>query len=112
MVAREGAEIGFAYDGDGDRVLAVDADGREFDGDEIVAIAALHLRETGELHGGAAVTVMSNYGFHKAMDEAGIEVATTKVGDRFVIEELLQRAVADRRRAVGPHHLDRLRRDR
>jgi len=90
-VEREGAEIGFAYDGDGDRVLAVDADGREIDGDEIVAIAAMHLKEIGELPGGAAVTVMSNYGFHKAMDEAGIEVATTKVGDRYVIEELLQR---------------------
>ncbi len=90
-VKREGAEIGFAYDGDGDRVLAVDADGREIDGDEIVAIAALHLKEIGELPGGAAVTVMSNYGFHRAMDAAGIEVATTKVGDRYVIEELLRR---------------------
>ena len=90
-VRSEGAEIGFAFDGDGDRVLAVDADGREFDGDEIVAIAALHLKEAGELAGGAAVTVMSNYGFHQAMEEAGVEVATTKVGDRFVIEELLRR---------------------
>ena len=90
-VKREGAEIGFAYDGDGDRVLAVDAEGREIDGDEIVAIAALHLKETGQLPGGAAVTVMSNYGFHRAMDAAGIEVATTKVGDRYVIEELLRR---------------------
>ncbi len=91
VVRREGAELGFAYDGDGDRVLAVDAEGREIDGDEIVAIAALHLKETGELAGGAAVTVMSNYGFHQAMEEAGIEVATTKVGDRWVIEELLRR---------------------
>ncbi len=90
-VRRTGAEIGFAYDGDGDRVLAVDSEGREIDGDEIVAIAALYLREIGELPGGAAVTVMSNYGFHKAMREAGIEVATTKVGDRYVIEELLRR---------------------
>ncbi len=72
-------------------MLAVDAEGREFDGDEIVAIAALHLKETGELAGGAAVTVMINYGFHQAMEEAGIEVATTKVGDRYVIEELLER---------------------
>jgi phosphoglucosamine mutase len=91
VVRSEGAEIGFAFDGDGDRVLAVDAEGREFDGDEIVAVAALHLRESGELRGGAAVTVMSNYGFHQAMEEAGVEVATTKVGDRFVIEELLRR---------------------
>jgi len=90
-VAESGAEIGFAFDGDGDRMLAVDAEGRQFDGDEIIALAALHLRETGELNGGTAVTVMSNYGFHQAMAAAGIEVATTKVGDRFVIEELVER---------------------
>ena len=90
-VAESGAEIGFAFDGDGDRMLAVDGDGREFDGDEIVALAAIHLAEVGELRGGAAVTVMSNYGFHQAMEAAGIEVATTKVGDRFVIEELIER---------------------
>ncbi len=90
-VAEHGAEVGFAFDGDGDRMLAVDGNGRQFDGDEIVALAALHLRESGELPGGVAVTVMSNYGFHQAMEAAGIEVATTKVGDRFVIEELLER---------------------
>jgi phosphoglucosamine mutase len=91
VVRRERAELGFAFDGDGDRVLAVDGEGREFDGDEIVALAALHLQESGRLPGGAAVTVMTNYGFHQAMAEAGIEVATTKVGDRHVIEELLER---------------------
>lgn len=90
-VSEHGAEIGFAFDGDGDRMLAVDGDGRGFDGDETVAVAALHLREAGELRGGVAVTVMSNFGFHKAMEAAGIEVATTKVGDRFVIEELVER---------------------
>ncbi len=90
-VAESGAEVGFAFDGDGDRMLAVDATGREFDGDEIVALAAMHLKEAGELPGGAAVTVMTNYGFHQAMEGAGIEVATTKVGDRFVIEELIDR---------------------
>jgi len=72
-------------------MLAVDSEGREFDGDEIVALAALHLRGSGSLPGGVAVTVMSNYGFHQAMDAAGIEVATTKVGDRYVIEELVER---------------------
>ncbi|HKJ35363.1 MAG TPA: phosphoglucosamine mutase [Solirubrobacterales bacterium] len=91
LVRREGAELGFAFDGDGDRVLAVDGDGEPFDGDEIVALAALHLKDAGELAGGAAVTVMTNYGFHTAMSEAGVEVATTKVGDRYVIEELLER---------------------
>ena len=90
-VRRSGAEIGFAFDGDGDRVLAVDAEGRAFDGDEIVALAALHLKEAGELTGGAAVTVMTNYGFHQAMEAAGIDVATTKVGDRYVIESLVDR---------------------
>ena len=90
-VAEHDAEIGFAFDGDGDRMLAVDSEGREFDGDEIVALAALHLQEAGELRGGAAVTVMSNVGFHQAMERAGVEVATTKVGDRFVIEELVER---------------------
>jgi phosphoglucosamine mutase len=90
-LADSGAELGFAFDGDADRVLAVDRNGRVRDGDEIVAIAALHLREAGREPGGAAVTVMTNYGFHRAMDEAGIEIATTKVGDRYVIEELLKR---------------------
>jgi phosphoglucosamine mutase len=90
-VAESGAEVGFAFDGDGDRMLAVDGNGREFDGDEIVALAAMHLREAGELPGGVAVTVMSNYGFHQAMEATGIEVSTTKVGDRYVIEELVER---------------------
>jgi phosphoglucosamine mutase len=90
-VQGSGAEIGFAFDGDGDRVLAVDANGRVRDGDELIALAAAQLRRSGELDGGVAVTVMTNYGFHSAMADAGIEVATTKVGDRYVIEELLER---------------------
>lgn len=90
-VIESGAEIGFAFDGDGDRMLAVDGEGREFDGDEIVAIAAQHLHREGRLPGGVAVTVMSNYGFHQAMRDSGIEVAVTNVGDRYVIEELLGR---------------------
>jgi len=85
------AELGFAFDGDADRVLAVDREGRVRDGDEIVAIAALHLREADPEPLGTAVTVMTNYGFHRAMEEAGVDVATTKVGDRHVIEELLER---------------------
>ena len=85
------AEIGFAFDGDADRVLAVDATGRVRDGDEMIALIALHLAETGALHGGVAVTVMTNYGFHLAMERAGIEVATTPVGDRYVLAELLKR---------------------
>ncbi|MGI9556885.1 MAG: phosphoglucosamine mutase, partial [Solirubrobacterales bacterium] len=85
------AEIGFAFDGDGDRVLAVDSTGAVRDGDDLVAVSALSLRDAGTLEGGVAVTVMTNYGFHTAMSAAGIEVATTQVGDRHVIEELVRR---------------------
>ena len=85
-------DVGFAFDGDGDRVLAVDRTGAVVDGDELMALAALHLRESGGLPGnGVAVTVMTNYGFHTAMQSAGIEVATTPVGDRHVLAELLRR---------------------
>ena len=85
-------DVGFAFDGDGDRVLAVDGRGTVVDGDELIALAALHLRDAGRLPGnGVAVTVMTNYGFHQAMQEAGIEVATTAVGDRYVLDELRRR---------------------
>jgi phosphoglucosamine mutase len=84
------ADIGFAFDGDADRVLAVDRNGRVHDGDELIALGARHLRAAGSLDG-VAVTVMTNYGFHTAMAAEGIDVATTKVGDRFVIEELRER---------------------
>jgi phosphoglucosamine mutase len=90
MAASE-AEIGFAFDGDGDRLLAVDGSGRVHDGDELIALAARGMAARGELGGGAVVTVMSNYGFHQAMEEAGIEVAVTQVGDRYVIDEMLRR---------------------
>lgn len=84
-----GHALGLAFDGDGDRVLAVDRSGVVVDGDELIALAALHLREQQRLAGGGVVvTVMTNYGFHAAMREAGIEVACTNVGDRYVLEEL------------------------
>jgi len=90
---REGDHaVGFAFDGDGDRVLAVDRLGEVVDGDELMALAALHLRASGRLRGnGVAVTVMTNYGFYSAMERAGIAVATTQVGDRYVLEELRAR---------------------
>ena len=88
-------DVAFAFDGDGDRVLAVDRRGAIVDGDELVALAALHLRSEGRLPGnGVAVTVMTNYGFHQAMKAAGIEVATTSVGDRYVLDELRRRGWA------------------
>jgi len=91
-VGAGGHDLGFAFDGDGDRVLAVDRAGTVVDGDELIALAALHLRRTGRLAGdGVAVTVMTNYGFHAAMDTAGIHVAVTQVGDRYVLEELRAR---------------------
>lgn len=85
------AEIGFSFDGDGDRVLAVDRTGGVHDGDELIALAALDLKRRDALQGGVVVTVMTNYGFHAAMEEAGVEVATTQVGDRYVLEELERR---------------------
>ncbi len=94
-VTEGGHDLGFAFDGDGDRVLAVDRNGSVVDGDELIALAARHLRAEGRLAGdGVAVTVMTNYGFHQAMEEAGIAVATTDVGDRYVLAELLQRGWA------------------
>ncbi len=87
-----GHAVGFAFDGDGDRVLAVDGAGEVVDGDELMALAALHLKRGGRLvGGGVAVTVMTNYGFHAAMRAADIAVASTKVGDRYVLEELRAR---------------------
>jgi phosphoglucosamine mutase len=91
VAASDTAEIGFAFDGDGDRVLAVDAAGRVHDGDELIALAARGLASRGELGGGVVVTVMTNFGFHRAMKEDGIEVAVTRVGDRYVIDEMLRR---------------------
>jgi len=85
------AEIGFAFDGDGDRVLAVDGSGRVHDGDELIALTARGIASRGEPLSGVVVTVMSNFGFHRAMEEAGIEVAVTQVGDRYVIDEMRRR---------------------
>jgi phosphoglucosamine mutase len=88
VVAR-GADLGLAHDGDADRCLAVDAEGTIVDGDAIMVILALAMREAGELAADTLVaTVMSNLGLHLAMRAAGIEVRTTGVGDRYVLEEL------------------------
>ncbi len=88
-------DLAFAFDGDGDRVLAVDREGTVVDGDELIALAAIHLRTRAALpHDGVVVTVMTNYGFHTAMADAGINVATTAVGDRYVLDELRRRGWA------------------
>ncbi len=94
-VQEGGYDLAFAFDGDGDRVLAVDREGTVVDGDELISLAALHLREADRLPGhGVAVTVMTNYGFHTAMRDAGVEVAVTQVGDRHVLAELMRRGWA------------------
>jgi phosphoglucosamine mutase len=91
-VTSGGHDLGFAFDGDGDRLLAIDRAGEVVDGDELIAMAALHLRAHDRLPGGGVVvTVMTNFGFHAAMRDAGVEVATTQVGDRYVLEELRER---------------------
>ncbi len=77
------SELGIAFDGDGDRMLAVDADGQEIDGDQIIAILALHLGVDM-----VAVTSMTNLGFHRLMADRGIRVVTTDIGDRYVLEAL------------------------
>jgi phosphoglucosamine mutase len=83
------ADLGIAHDGDADRCLAVTADGATVDGDQIMAVLALALRERGELVEDTLVaTVMSNLGLHLAMRDAGITVRTAAVGDRYVLEEL------------------------
>jgi phosphoglucosamine mutase len=88
-VVSRGAALGLAHDGDADRCLAVDAEGRIVDGDAIMVILALAMQEAGELASNTLVTtVMSNLGLHLAMRSAGIEVRTTGVGDRYVLEEM------------------------
>ncbi|BBY17449.1 phosphoglucosamine mutase [Mycolicibacterium litorale] len=88
-VVSYGADLGLAHDGDADRCLAVDANGRVIDGDAIMVVLALAMKEAGELTSDTLVaTVMSNLGLHLAMRDAGIEVRTTSVGDRYVLEEL------------------------
>jgi phosphoglucosamine mutase len=84
--------IGLAFDGDADRLIATDEKGRVVDGDRIMAVIARHWQKAGKLKGGLVVTtVMANLGFMRAMADTGIEVVTTKVGDRYVLEAMNQR---------------------
>jgi phosphoglucosamine mutase len=88
-VTKNGADAGIAHDGDADRCLAVGADGEVIDGDQILAVLALALAGRGELPGNTVVsTVMSNLGFRNAMQDAGITVVETAVGDRYVLEAM------------------------
>jgi len=89
-VLRLGADAGVAHDGDADRALFADASGNVIDGDQVLAACAIAMHGAGRLPGDTVVaTVMSNLGFLRAMDEAGIRVLATKVGDRYVLEEMV-----------------------
>ena len=89
-VVERGADVGVSHDGDADRALFTDHLGRIIDGDQVLAACAIAMKEEGALSGDSVVTtVMANLGFHRAMLEAGIAVSATKVGDRYVLEEML-----------------------
>lgn len=90
FVVRNNCDAGFAFDGDADRFLAVDEKGNVVDGDKLIAIFSKHMKEKGKLkNNSAVVTVMSNMGFFKFCDENGINCEKTKVGDRYVLENML-----------------------
>jgi phosphoglucosamine mutase len=90
-VVEAGADAGVSHDGDADRALFTDRHGALVDGDQVLAACAIAMKEAGELPGDRVVTtVMANIGFHRAMHEAGITVSATKVGDRYVLEEMLE----------------------
>ncbi|MEU9715198.1 phosphoglucosamine mutase [Streptomyces sp. NPDC047976] len=94
-VVEHGADLGIAHDGDADRCLAVDGSGAEVDGDQILAVLALAMREAGQLRGNTVVgTVMSNLGFKLAMEAEDIQVVQTGVGDRYVLEAMKEHGYA------------------
>ncbi|MGJ7922805.1 phosphoglucosamine mutase [Neobacillus sp. LXY-4] len=89
FVREKGADIGLAFDGDGDRLIAIDENGTIVDGDQIMYICGKYLKEQGRLkHGTVVSTVMSNLGFYKALEAHDIQSAQTAVGDRYVVEEM------------------------
>ncbi len=89
-VVKHEAHLGFAFDGDADRLIAVDHTGAIIDGDYIMFIVGRYLNEKGLLnHGTVVSTVMSNLGFYNAVESNGLQSVQTKVGDRYVLEEML-----------------------
>lgn len=91
IVAGTGADVGFAFDGDADRLIAVDEKGNVVDGDHIMAMCGIHLKSKGKLNKNTVVvTVMSNIGLDIALKQNGIDVVKTKVGDRYVLEEMVR----------------------
>src|SRR5215467_9086612 len=90
-VVRHSADIGLALDGDGDRLLMVDADGKAYDGDQLLYVIALDYWRRGAMAGGVVGTVMSNLGFEQALAKRGIPLERTPVGDRYVLEKMLEK---------------------
>ncbi|WP_147535936.1 phosphoglucosamine mutase [Bacillus marasmi] len=89
FVLEKGADVGLAFDGDGDRIIAIDENGQIVDGDQIMYICGKYLKEQGRLkHGTVVSTVMSNLGYYKALETQGIQSVQTAVGDRYVVEEM------------------------
>ncbi|MDO5116904.1 MAG: phosphoglucosamine mutase [Eggerthellaceae bacterium] len=89
FVKDEGLDVGFAYDGDADRCLAVDGDGNVIDGDQIMYVCGVHMKQAGRLTSNTIVTtIMSNFGLYKALDEVGIAYEKTAVGDKYVYENM------------------------
>ncbi|MGE7768741.1 phosphoglucosamine mutase [Peribacillus sp. NPDC096540] len=89
FLKEKGADVGLAFDGDGDRIIAIDEKGNIVDGDQIMYICAKYLKENNRLKQGTVVsTIMSNLGFYKGLEEHGIQSAQTAVGDRYVVEEM------------------------
>lgn len=91
LVKKEKSNIGMSFDGDADRIIAVDEEGKIVDGDHILAIAATHLKENNKLNNNAAVgTIMSNMGLKKYLESIGVDFIETKVGDRYILERMLK----------------------
>jgi phosphoglucosamine mutase len=95
MAVERGCRVAVAFDGDGDRAILVDANGRIVDGDAVLLMCGRHLRQLGELKGNAVVaTVMSNIGLELAFRESGIEMIRCPVGDKYVMEEMIKRGLS------------------
>ena len=109
VVKRGGYRLGVAFDGDGDRAILVDGNGRVLDGDHVMLMCARQMKAEGRLRGNAVVaTVMSNIGLEIALKRLGIELVRTTVGDKYVMEEMQNRGSVARRRAVGTSDFLRL----
>ena len=101
FVVEKGLDVGFAYDGDADRCIAVDHRGNIIDGDKIMYVCGKYLREQGRLNGNTVVTtVMSNMGLYKALEREGISYEQTAVGDKYVAEKYAGKQLQYWRRAV------------